>query len=349
MPDVYLCPFLLLLLSAASVATLELRDTWKLVLACGLLVHGHVSFVFFTVGVVSVVLCSLWVQRAALSSSSIRRSLKQCAAVASVLALPIVVNTVLNYPGEIGAYWRYSRSNQAGGHSAQAALTFVGDYWSHGRAGHLLAISLLIAAALAAWTYRSRGRRFLVSIMAFVLLASILTTVYAMVGVDDLSLTYIARFYNTAPILTLFTIGVAGLEVTARTRARHLILAATTVVLIFLAMRPGLEDSYRGAPWVPKAVDSLSALQSEPVKLDFALGFWPAAAGLVEESRRRGDEICVYRRAPIYATLFTNGLMCPINRAKEGTTIEVVGPSGSNRRVIYEGPGFALTLKRPSG
>jgi hypothetical protein len=346
MPNVYLCPFLLLLVSAASVATLELQDAWKFVLASGLLVHGHVSFILFTTGVAVVLIGALWFQRAAIAMGSVRRAAKQCVAIAVVFAFPIVINTLVNYPGEFPAYWRYSRSHQAGGHSVHAALAFVGDYWSSGHAGHVLALFLLIAAAVATRTFRGPARHFLMSVVGFVLLASVLTTVYAKFGIDDLSLRYIAIFYNAAPILTLFTITIAVIEMTGRSRLRYVVTAAIVLSLTFLASRPQLENPYRGAPWVPAAFDSVARLGPGPVRLDFALPFWPEAAGLVEESRRRNHDICVDPVVSIYATVFTNDLMCPIGSTKGATTVDIVAAPATQGRVIYTGPGFALTATR---
>jgi hypothetical protein len=345
MPDIYVWPFLLLLLSAASVATLGLGDAWKLALAVGLLVHGHVSFVFFSIGVTSAVVIALWFQRARLARALLRRPLIHCALILFVFALPIVVNLVVNYPGEFGKYWHYSRSNQAGGHGTRAALAFVGDYWAAGRAGHVVALSLILAAAVLAWTHRERGRGFLVAIVGFVLVASILTTIYAKIGVDDLSLTYIGRFYNAAPILTLFTVGVTAGDLATRQRARYVLAIAVSLALAVLATRSQLDDTYRGASWVPAAVDSFDGAKQTPVELRFDLQFWPQAAGLVEESRRRGGHICVDSLAPIYTTIFTKGLTCSPTRSGGRTGIRIVAPRAT-RNAIYTGPGFALTKER---
>jgi hypothetical protein len=348
MPDVYVWPFLLLLVSAASVATLNLRDAWKLVFAGGLLVHAHVSFVLFALGVLAVVVGALWVQRAALSTRSIRRALWPCAVIALAFAVPIVINIVVHYPGEIDDYWRYSGSDQAGGHSLRAALAFVGDYWATGRDGQILATFLVIAAALACRAYSGRGRHFLLAVIGFVVVATLLTTVYAMRGVDDLEMAYIARFYIVAPILTIFTIGVVALEIATRPRERLLLAGAIAVALVLLASRPALENPYRGAPWVPGAVDSFAVLRPGRVELDFDLAFWPEAAGMVEESRRRGGDICVERRAPIYETLFTSSLMCPSTRTGDSVPIQIASVRSANVRLLYIGPNFVLATGRPA-
>lgn len=348
MPDMYVWPFLLLLVSAASVATLDLRDGWKLIFAGALLVHAHVAFVFFTLGVLAVVIGVVWVQRAALSTPSIRRALWPCAVIAIAFAAPIVINIVVNYPGEIDDYWRYSRSDQAGGHSLRAALAFVGDYWATARAGHILAMFIVVAAALACHAYTGRGRRFLAALIGFVIVATLLTIAYAMRGVDDLGMSYVARFYIVAPILTIFTIGVAALEIAARPRERLLLAGAIAVALVLLASRPAVENPYPGAPWVPRAVDSLAALRAKQIKLDFDLAFWPEAAGMVEESRRRGSDICVERRAPIYETLFTGSLMCPSTRTSNAATIEIASVRPADARLIYTGPSFVLATDGPA-
>lgn len=59
MPVLYVTPFLLLIVAAASVASGLIADLPNLVLAGGLLVHGHVSFLMF-VGVTTVVVLLAW-------------------------------------------------------------------------------------------------------------------------------------------------------------------------------------------------------------------------------------------------------------------------------------------------
>jgi hypothetical protein len=348
MPDVYLCPFLLLLVSAASVATLALRDAWKLVLAAGVLVHGNVSFILFTVGVGAAVALALWLQRASLSMTTARRPLRQSVAIALVFALPPAVNTAVNYPGEFPAYWHYSRSHQAGGHGVRAALAFVGDYWAGGRAGHVLGLFIVIAAALAAWTFRGSGRPFLIAVVGCVLVTTVLAVVYAMFGIDDLSLRYIALFYNAAPILTFFTVGISVGNLASSRPARLAIAGAAALALGFLASRPALENPYRGASWIPAGFDSVNRLGPTRIRLDFDLPYWPEAAGLVEESRRLGHRICVVPLAPIYRTIFTTDLICPPAGRSTEQTVEIESPPRSSRGVLYRGPGFALVAERPA-
>ena len=61
MPHVYVWPFLLLLVSSASVASGRGEDIWKLALAGSLLIHGHVSFLL-PVAVFLLIVIVVWVR-----------------------------------------------------------------------------------------------------------------------------------------------------------------------------------------------------------------------------------------------------------------------------------------------
>ncbi|HEX5255766.1 MAG TPA: hypothetical protein VFW69_18185, partial [Mycobacterium sp.] len=124
MPHVCFAPFLLYLFAVASVAAGRPRHLWIMVLAGGLLVHGHAEFLVL---VPLLALAALVPQRRQLLTQ--RRELLIASAVLALFLLPIVLNATLHWPGEIPQYLAY-------GHRAPnqpvAAARFLAQFWGPG-------------------------------------------------------------------------------------------------------------------------------------------------------------------------------------------------------------------------
>ena len=135
MPHVYVWPYLLLLVSSASVAVGYGEDLWAFVLAGGLLVHGHVSFalpvVAFTVAVTLA-----WALRPrdhpirALSVSSRIAA----ALVLALFLLPLVLQLITEFPGQFGGYVSYLRQTDLPPRGLGTVARFMAQYWGFGAA-----------------------------------------------------------------------------------------------------------------------------------------------------------------------------------------------------------------------
>jgi hypothetical protein len=345
MPFVYLWPFVLLVVSAASVASGDLRDSWKLFLANGLLVHGHVSFIMFTVACTLVVIAALWIQRVRIRKALPRAVGWTCAGLTALFALPIALHTISDFPGEFDDYIDYIRSDDAGGQALRPAAGFVRSYWATGSNGDLIAIVLFLAAGAAVWRMAAGpARRMLTAVLGFVLVVTGLTWFYAIRGVDDLQYTYLAIFYYSAPLLTLCTIGLASLDAPKTLLQKRALGCIALVAGVVLAAQPSMRNSYHGAPWVPVATTDMLQAGAEPVHIRFEHGYWPFVAGIVEESRRRGAEVCVDKHEEIYATLFTEEMICSARHDVGGTYVELTDPKASSGEVLYSDTQFTLRL-----
>jgi hypothetical protein len=314
MPDVYVWPFLLFVVALASVLSGDRGDVVWFVLACCLLVHGHVSFVLFAaVGSLLVVGSFAWrVRRRGEALAIERRTAVGAAAIAGVFALPLALNLILHWPGELQKYWDYSTNSDTPHGTTRQVVAFVLDYWGKGHAGTYLAATLMLAAATMAFTStEERSRRLLLGLMASVGIATALTLVYAKRGVDDLSFTYVARFYLTAPMITGLVVASAAVSA-ARRSARGAVASIAIVALIggLAISRPQQRSPYAGANWVPAAVDEVDQTfgTDQPVAYLFDGEAWPYVAGLFEEARRRGEHPCI--SDAVWAFLFTAEQIC---------------------------------------
>ena len=57
----------------------------------------------------------------------------------------------------------------------------------------------------------------------------------------------------------------------------------------------------------------------------FSLDVWPAVAGIVEESRRNGDPICIEEVG--YGFLFSNAMVCDASQRAAGVVVVATSPS----------------------
>ncbi|HCT81202.1 MAG TPA: hypothetical protein DGT23_32465, partial [Micromonosporaceae bacterium] len=124
MPFVYVPSFLLLLVAAASVAAGRSADLWALALAGGLLVHGHASFLLFVPLIAAV--AAIWLVR---KHGFDRRAWAIAFGVLAVFLAPIVINTIVHWPGEFAKYFGYGSSSGAGSKSVGGSLAYVFWYW----------------------------------------------------------------------------------------------------------------------------------------------------------------------------------------------------------------------------
>jgi hypothetical protein len=350
-PDVYVWPFLLLAVSAAAVLSGARRELPYLALALCLLVHGHVSFVLFCGVVVAAVIATERVQRrrgVALERLSGRRRAATTGIVA-LFALPIVVNLLLHWPGELSKYWRYSRDNQSSGRTLADALAFVSRYWAPGRMGAIVSAGLVAGALCAAAATAARARGFLVSLVVTSVGLAGVGVVYAYRGVDDLSFRYVGEFLIVTPALVVLAAVVAALDRHAGSATRRVAMAIVVAIVGAAALfSPGQAARYSGANWIVEAREAVVASRSDGSL--FAVTFpnpqWPAAAGIVEDARRDGDSICV--ADPGYEFLFSDVATC--DSAQRAAAVPVVvlasppaadGPAPTGTKV-YDAHGITV-------
>src|SRR5664280_1680780 len=339
MPGAYIAPFLLLLVSAASVAGGHWGHLWVLVVGASLCVHGHVSFVLFA-GVTTVVALIAGWFRSRRSRKWPTRSNRLWAAATLVLFLsPIVVNLLLHWPGEFEKYISFS-TNQSGftPRTTGDVIEFVASYWI--RSGWWMLVLIVAAVALAVVARLAdpsdSGGRFRLDLIAICGVELLLFAIYAERGVDDLVNSYVGWFMLVCPVLVLWAGLDAILDVLGRRRAKtgNLIAGGVCAALVVTLVAAGdAVNPYRGME-----PGLAAALPPGPVRLDFQTAGWPAALGLIEDARRRDQQICVVD--PVWGFLVTPAVIC---QGDQGEPIRVLGPGEPrNGRVLYDNGGNAL-------
>lgn len=336
-PYLYVLPFLLLAVTAPSLVLGELRDLPAYVLAAGLLVHGHVSFLLFVAVTTAAVMVGWALVNAGHRQEQLvaaRRRLQVAGAVLFVFLLPMVLDVVLHWPGQWSLYWHYSRT--ATSNPVHGVLDYVGHFWTGTTLGW---VAFVVAAGVwvaLGWRTARAERRYLVALAGFLGLLLALVFLYAYRGVDDLSQIYTGDFSTVIPGVVL---GVAVLLVVQRLEtaaagasapARHGVAVAAGVLgAVLLVTASGA--TVRLAVY-PRVTGDLAALTSmvkpgQAVILDFPSGStWPKALAVLEQAHREHLPICVAQ--PQWSFMVSPAVECtPEQRA-----------TGRHVKALYVGP-----------
>jgi hypothetical protein len=301
----YACfaPFLLYLFALASVWAGRLRHLWMMVLAGGLLVHGHAEFLAL-VPLLAVV--ALIPQRRSLSSH--RRDVLVATGVLALFLVPIVLNEILRWPGEIPKYLAY-------GHRAPNppldAAWFLVQFWGpKPEVGAVFLILLFVADFFLVRALRNlRGgdvgagpHDFSRHLLRVAAVATVLFGVYCWYGVDQLFASYIGTFSYALP-LALLVLGSSALVVLVMSRpqlwARRLPAAVAGLGLAVGAAlavtTPALRKDRDELAGVPAALNYLAAhAHGRPIVLETRTDdSWADALALALAAERDGKRACL--------------------------------------------------------
>jgi hypothetical protein len=325
MPYACLAPFLLFLTAVASVAAGRAAHLWALALAGGLLVHGHAEFLFF-VPVMSAVALGVALWRRAPS-----RWLDWLwfGAVVAAFLLPIVLNLVLHWPGELGKYFSYGGERTT--HGAGATARYVLGFWA-GPPAVAAVLAVLLVAGLG-WLAAARPpgdrRRFLLSGLGMGLLATLLFAGYAARGIDDLRQEYVGYFYYALPLflLLLAVLGLDGawpgtVRLPGRWSARVLAGAAVVITLLAAGRSAAFVTAPENLPELPRTVGALSAYAAgRPLAVELEPDTWPVLTALIVEGKRDGLRVCA--RDPAWRFMVTAEFVCTDREVAEGRPLRL--------------------------
>jgi hypothetical protein len=345
MPYMYVLPYLVFLLAAASVAAGAARDVWIMTLAGWLLIHGHACFLFFVPLItVSAVALVAWRHgpRAVLARfTGDRRLWLPVAVISALFLLPIVVNLVLHWPGDFGKYISYGKSGQAGGHGPAQIVHYVLWFWWP----HPLSLLVFLAAfggALAGTLVLAKGavRRFLLCLQVINLISMVGVLAYAAVGIDDLSEYYIAYFYWSAPAITLLVLALAVVGSLPARVALAASTAAAVAAAAVLAVLPGTLASTKDIDEaLPGAVAALAArAPGKTIVLTIDHPAWVQTAGFLVQAERTGVSVCV--DDSWYTFLFSSQFICTPAEAAHGVRYHFASqqpPAGADVVLRFDG------------
>jgi hypothetical protein len=354
MPFLYVVPFFVFLLAAASVAARQARDLWVLALSGWLLIHGHACFLFIVpVITAAAAVIALWpYRRHPLAAAHAfvrghRAAWIPAVVISAVFILPIALNLILHWPGNFGKYFSYSNSSKAGGHTAGQIAQYALWYWSsHSAATGVLVLVVLLAAALAVPLLVARDslRRYLRAVVAMAGVASVAFLAYVALGIDHLSAMYIGYFYWSVPFALLMVIAVGLATAGGRVpRAAALAVVAAAGVLIAFAVLGNLRtDGHDNNPQLPGAVAALAALShGKPIVIEAQGAAWVETPGFLVQAERTGVRACVDQPGKAY--LVTSQFICTAGDLSSGVRYQFLGanpPAGTRVILRFGTPMF---------
>jgi hypothetical protein len=264
------------------------------------------------------------------------------AVVAAFLA-PILLNTLLNWPGEVPEYLAYSsgEGDTARERTVGAAFLFTRRSWTATEADPTTAVPLLVAAGLVVLAAAAAAlaprhlRRPLLLLTAVTLLAEALFVVYALVGVDNLSAAYVGLFGRSLPAALLLVVAVS---LTARLDAVQIprtpvagavsVAAAVGIAAVLVGAVATTRETLRVRPEftpdLPRVVAPvLTAASGRPLLLDLVDEPAPFAEGmaLLLHAERTDVEACVLD--PQFTVQVTPARICTPKQRATGQVVRL--------------------------
>jgi hypothetical protein len=232
--------------------------------------------------------------------------------------VPILVHTVVNWPGEFGRYLGYGISERAGSHALLPSLSYVYQYWWPVRTGWLalLGIPLILAVCYCAARIVDPFVRAGLWLCALV---STLLVYYAYAGIDNVNDPYMGYFYWAVP---LFLISCLAAWLAVRWVPRIPRALPLVGVVTVMALVPGFRTvAHDDQPGVPAALEALSRhAGGRPIVVELAgddIGM--DLPGLANWARRKGIRVCL--RDARWAFLATAEFICTPAEIASGTRV----------------------------
>jgi hypothetical protein len=311
-PHLYYGPFAVLLLALARFAEGRNDALFSLALSTGFLINGHVSFVPMLGIMLGFALIYNYfayrnnrqnriVASTFLHDNKIR--LLQAVAVLLVFFIPLVIETIRDFPGPIYNYAVYDVKHS---HNSLAdALHFVGLYW-HG-------VYFALLAAVLGFIVYYKSAVAIRSILMILLAASAALLFYALFGIDQLSFDYIGYFYYAVPALFAAILLLAVIN----NLPQQIWLTCLRTVLILIGVgltyknisQPPQYIAYYSDSQVRASYAALDKIKTNGrLALDIDTDEWMKLVGIASYAKRQNNNLfCIGKHWHI---LFTKKLRC---------------------------------------
>lgn len=309
-PLLYFFPFATMLVAISRLVYGHVDMLKPLAVSSGFLINGHASFMVILGVMLVLVLTANWLltwrqrqNRIATGAFLVahRRRILVAAAILLLFFLPLIIVTVIDFPGPLYQYFTFGRGSK--GHTVAEAMRFVAFYWST-RPAQAAGVALILVLATgvrgAGDGFARTGRALGVAFLA----ATAALFYYAKKGIDQLDQTYIGLFYHAVPVLAAALVALYAYQV-VRHRRKALIawlLSGTALVGTWmLVTRVPAYDFFYNQPSVVDLYDAVKGLPGRGrVVLDLQEGtadweqIWGGVLGLQAYALRRGEDlICV--------------------------------------------------------
>jgi hypothetical protein len=336
-PHLYYFPFAVFTLAVARLACGHGDSLAALAISCGFLVNGHVSFVAITASMLGGALlanqvlfrtvqepaCLSWLSWELLYLH--RARLLVSLVLVLVFFVPLVIETIVHFPGPIPNYLSYGVGNKGSG--IVGSLRFVSSYWAKD------AVSVIWGALSLGFVYvYAKSEEYfgdIIGVMSALLVATAGFVFYAKVGIDDLSYKYLGLFYYSAPAIGAATAAYCVYQ--KIDFSRKTVVAVVTIVIglssTYLKVRqPPEYAGHYNQPEVPVLFQKMRVLGRLPLILDLDSSnewvyIWSTIVGAQAYANRMDVQLfCVNRN---WHVLFTDEAKCTESQVRTGNRFVV--------------------------
>ncbi|WP_117209370.1 hypothetical protein [Allorhizocola rhizosphaerae] len=304
MPFLYVPTFMLFLVACASVASGRPTYLWAVALAGGFLAHGHAVFLMF-VPVVAGVAAFLFIRGRGFRW----REWLPALGIVAVFLFPMVLNTVLHWPGEFGKYVGYGSSSRAGGNPILHAVGYVAWYWWPTKSVPVALMGVLPVAALIYGATRVKDP----FVRRGLWLSAVVTGLfvfYAYAGIDYLGDPYMGFFYWAVPLFFAAAVTIGAVD-RFRGPGWAVQWAPLVLVAVVMAVVPGFRTiTNDNDPAVPATLAALeSRAAGRPIVVEIGgSDIGPELPGLAKWAQREGIRMCVLD--PHWQFITTSQFIC---------------------------------------
>ena len=365
-PYLYFAPALLMLVSAASVATGETFALPILALAAGLCIHGQAEFLLFAPVIVIVALAGhFWTRRKDQARAfGAAWHWIGAAVVSALFALPIAIYTLQHWPGEFGQYLGYRRHVANGGihHTVFTSIGYTMRFWWPGKPtsahaelfGAVIALVLAaVAVLLALWCQVPRLRGFMLWAVPMAGVMTVVFVYFAQTSISDIDIrdqSYLGYFTWAAPLIVVLVVAAGAVVHLQGQRTIVGPLVATVAAgAVVAAIVPQHQDDhfdppakYLGVAQLPQLVRTMATeAGGRSIVIRIHEGAWFDAAGVVAYGDRTGRRACVAQPAR-WGVLFRSQSVCTPAELETGVTFWFYNPQV--KQVL---PGQVLVARLP--
>lgn len=209
-PILYFFPFAVFMLANARLAVGKFDLLGTMAISAGFLINGHACFIAIVPIMVFVTLVLnflsnyIFEKRYLVTFKRLLENKQQlflALGMFFIFLLPIILLTILEYPGPLIQYYQYSKAHVA--NSFKEALHYVAFYWG-GDTGMLWGIfCLFIIFFSIQW---GKSMDFLWGVVSMTIASTVAILYYAITGIDALYEPYIGYFYFAATMLLMTTV-----------------------------------------------------------------------------------------------------------------------------------------------
>jgi hypothetical protein len=221
-----------------------------------------------------------------------------------VFLSPIVLNTMLHWPGEIPKYFTYGVGH--GLHMPWLAAGYALQFW-----GPNPVLGVLTAIALfAIVSYLAKGEPFVQSGLRVSAIALALVVFYAMAGIDSLGEVYVGIFSRAIPLF-MFFLALTGLARRFRLPAwRYAHTALLITGLAVTVQTQSLANRRQDVPGIPATLSAMSdASAGRAVVIELSPETsWAEGIPLALSGERADLRLCL--ADPFIAHVATKRMMC---------------------------------------